>query len=84
MACIKASGHSVPLMMQIAEGGHARVYANVLHAGFGFHPTLIYIEEEVLSKSSKVDRTILHLSFCDDEGGSSCSLRGNIGHLDSM
>jgi hypothetical protein len=55
-------------MMQIVEGGHVRVYANVLHARFKFHPTLIYIEEEVLSKSSKVDRTILQLSFRDNEG----------------
>jgi hypothetical protein len=59
MAYIRALGHSVPLMMQIAEGGHARMYANVLHARFGFHSTLIYIEEEVLSESGKVDRTIL-------------------------
>jgi hypothetical protein len=68
MTYIRASGHNVPLMMQIAEGGHARVYANVLHARFGFHPILIYIEEEVLSESGKVDRTILQLSFRDDEG----------------
>jgi hypothetical protein len=68
MAYIRASGHNIPLMMQIAEGGHARVYANVLHARFGFHLTLIYIKEEVLSESSKVDSTILQLSFCDDEG----------------
>jgi hypothetical protein len=63
MTYIKASGLNVSLMMQIAEGGHTRVYANVLHARFGFHPTLIYIEEEVLSESYKVDRTILQLSF---------------------
>jgi hypothetical protein len=44
------------------------VYANVLHARFGFHPTLIYIEEEVFSESGKVDRTILQLSLRDDEG----------------
>jgi hypothetical protein len=68
MTYIKAFGHSIPLMMQIAKGGHARVYANVLHACFGFHPTSIYIEEEVLSESGKVDRTILQLSFRDDEG----------------
>jgi hypothetical protein len=68
MTYIKASGHSVPLMMQIAEGGHIRVYANLLHAHFGFHPTSIYIEEEVLSESGKVDRTILQLSLRDDEG----------------
>jgi hypothetical protein len=67
MAYIRASGHSVLLMMQIVEGGHARVYANVLHARFGFHPTSIYIEEEVLSESGKVDRTILQLNFRDDE-----------------
>jgi hypothetical protein len=68
MAYIKASSQSVFLKMQIAKGGHARVYANVLHARFGFHPTSIYIEEEVLSKSGKVDRTILQISFHDDEG----------------
>jgi hypothetical protein len=68
MAYIKASSQSVFLKMQIAKGGHARVYANVLHARFGFHPTSIYIEEEVLSESGKVDRTILQLSFRDDEG----------------
>jgi hypothetical protein len=68
MAYIRASGHNVLLMMQIVEGGHARVYANVLHACFGFHPTSIYIEEEVLSKSGKVDRTILQISFRNDEG----------------
>jgi hypothetical protein len=44
------------------------VYANVLHSHFGFHPTSIYIEEEVLSESGKVDRTILQISFHDDEG----------------
>jgi hypothetical protein len=68
MAYIRATGHSVPLMMQIAEGGHARVYANVLHAYFGFHPTSIYIEEEVLSELGKVNRTIPQLSFRNDEG----------------
>jgi hypothetical protein len=68
MAYIRASGHSVPLMMQIVEGGLARVYANVLYTRFGFHPTSIYIEEEVLSESGKVDRTILQLSLRDDEG----------------
>jgi hypothetical protein len=43
------------------------VYANVLHARFEFHPISIYIEEEVLSESGKVDRTIFQLSFHDDE-----------------
>jgi hypothetical protein len=55
-------------MMQIAEGSHARVYAKVLHTRFGFHLTSIYIEEDVLSESRKVDRSILQLSFHDDEG----------------
>jgi hypothetical protein len=55
-------------MMQIVEGGHARVYANLLHAHFGFHPTSTYIEEEMLSESGKVDRTIFQVSFRDDEG----------------
>jgi hypothetical protein len=55
-------------MMYIAEGSHARVYANVLHARFGFHPTLIYIEKKVRSESGKVNRTILQVSFRDDEG----------------
>ena len=55
-------------MMQFVKGGHARVYANVLYACFRFHPTLIYIEEEVLSELGKVDRTILQVSFRDDEG----------------
>ena len=68
MAYIRASGHSVPLMMQIIEEGHAQVYANVLHACFGFPPTSIYIEEEVLSELDKFDRTILQISFRDDEG----------------
>jgi hypothetical protein len=68
MACIRAFGHSDPLMIQIVEGSHARVYTNVLHARFGFHPTSIYIKEEVLSESGKVYRTILQLSFHDDEG----------------
>jgi hypothetical protein len=68
MAYIRTTGHNVPLMMQIAEDDHARVYASVLHARFGFHPTSIYIEEKVLSASGKVDRTILQISFRDDEG----------------
>jgi hypothetical protein len=38
-----------------------------LHARFEFHPTSIYIEEEALSKSGKVDKTILQISFRDDE-----------------
>jgi hypothetical protein len=68
MAFIRASRHSVPLMMQIAKNSHARVHANVLNACFEFHPISIYIEEEVLSESCNVDRTILQLSFRDDEG----------------
>ena len=68
MVYIRASGHSVLLMMRIVEGGYARVYANVLYAHLGFHLTSIYIEEEVLYKSGKVNRTILQLSFHDDEG----------------
>jgi hypothetical protein len=60
------------------------VYANVLHARFGFHPTSIYINEEVLSESGKVDRTILQLSFRDDEGQLWLLPPGDIGHLDSM
>jgi hypothetical protein len=54
--------------MQIAEDGHVRVYAKVLHARFGFHLFSIYIEEEVLFELGKVDRPILQLSFHDDEG----------------
>jgi hypothetical protein len=54
--------------MQIAEDNHARVYANVLHTRFKFHLALIYIKEEVSSKSGKVDRSILQLSFRDNEG----------------
>jgi hypothetical protein len=50
MAYIRATGHNVPLMMQIAKGGHAQMYAKVLHASSGFHPASIYIEEEVLSE----------------------------------
>jgi hypothetical protein len=68
MAYIRATGHGVLLMMQITEGGHVRVYTNVLHARFGFHPTSIYIEDEVLSESGKVDRTIFQFSFCNDKG----------------
>jgi hypothetical protein len=59
MAYIRVSSHSVPLVIQIAGDGHAQVYAKVLHDHFGFHLTSIYIEEEVLSKSSKVDRSTL-------------------------
>jgi hypothetical protein len=55
-------------MMHIAEGGHAWVYANVLNTRFRFHTISIYIEEEVVSKSGKVDRTILQINFRDDEG----------------
>ena len=68
MEYIRAISHSILLMMQIIEGGHVRMYANILYACFGFHPTLIYIEEEVFSKLDKVDKTILLFSFRDDEG----------------
>jgi hypothetical protein len=68
MVYITATGHSVPLMIQIAEGGHALVYASVLHALFGFHSTLIYIEEEVFNESGNFDRNILQFSFHDDKG----------------
>jgi hypothetical protein len=39
-----------------------------LHARFGFHLSSIYIKEEVLSKLGKLDRSILHLRFRDNEG----------------
>ena len=44
------------------------MYPSILHAFFGFHPTSIYIEKELLSESGKVDRTILQLSLYGDEG----------------
>jgi hypothetical protein len=68
MAYIRAFGHNVLLVLQIAEDGHARVYVHVLHACFGFHLTSIYIEEEVMSKSGEVDRSILQLRFRDNDG----------------
>jgi hypothetical protein len=68
MMYVQAIGHSVSLVMQIAEDGDARVYVHVLHAHFEFHLSSIYIKEEVLSESSKADKSILHLRFHDDEG----------------
>jgi hypothetical protein len=68
MAYIQASSHDVLFVMQIVGDGHTRVYATILHVSFRFHLTLVYIEEEVLSKLSKVDRSILQLSFWDNEG----------------
>ena len=59
MAYIWTTSHSVVLVMQIAEGSHAWVYAKVLHDCFGFHLILVYIEEELLSESNKVERSIL-------------------------
>jgi hypothetical protein len=44
------------------------MYAKVLYAHFGFHLTFIYIEEEVWSELGKVDKSILQLSFRDNEG----------------
>ena len=44
------------------------MYAKFLYARFGFHLISIYIEEEVLSELGKVERSILQLSFHDDEG----------------
>jgi hypothetical protein len=68
MAFIQASGQNTPLVLQIAEDGQAREYVHVLQARFGFHLSSIYIEEKVLSESSEVDRSILQLRFCDNEG----------------
>jgi hypothetical protein len=68
MAYIRSFGHNVPLVLQIAEDGHARVYAHVLYAHFGFHLTSIYIEEEVMLESGEVDRSILQLRFRDNDG----------------
>ena len=44
------------------------MYANVLYTHFKFHLALIYIKEEMSSKLGKVDRSILQLSFHDNEG----------------
>ena len=68
MAYIRATGHNVPLVLQIAEYGHARVYAHVLQACFSFHLSSIHIEEEVLSESGNIDRSILQYRFLDNEG----------------
>jgi hypothetical protein len=68
MAYVRATGHTIPLVLQITEDGHARVDANVLHARFGFHLSSIYIEEEVLSEFGEVDRSILQFGFLDNEG----------------
>jgi hypothetical protein len=35
MAYIQATSHTIPLVLQIAEDGHAQVYANVLHLALG-------------------------------------------------
>jgi hypothetical protein len=68
MAYIRASGHNVPLVLQIAEDGHARVNAHVLHPRFGLHHSSIYIEEEVMSKSGEIDRSILQFRYLDNDG----------------
>jgi hypothetical protein len=44
------------------------VYAHVLHAHFGLHLSSIYIEEEVLSESGDIDRSILQFRFLNNEG----------------
>ena len=59
MAYIRATSHNVPLVLQIAEDGHARVYAHVLQARFSLHLSSIHIEEEVLSESGDIDRSVL-------------------------
>jgi hypothetical protein len=68
MAYIRAFGHNVPLVLQIGEDGHARVYAHVLHARFGLHLPSIYIEEEVMAESGEIDRSILQFRFLDNKG----------------
>jgi hypothetical protein len=68
MAYIRASGHNVPLVLQIGEDGHAQVYVHVLHACFGLHLSSIYIEEEVMAESGEIDRSILQFRFLDNEG----------------
>jgi hypothetical protein len=68
MVYIWASGHNVPLVLQIGEDGYAWLYAHVLHAHFEFDQSSIYIEEEVLSELGEVDRSILQLRFRDNEG----------------
>ena len=65
---IQAIGLNVLYEMQIAKGNHTWVYAKVLYAHFGFHLTFIYIEEEVWYELGKVDKSILQLSFHDNEG----------------
>jgi hypothetical protein len=68
MAYIWASSHNVLLEPLIAKDIYAWVYAHVLNAHFKFYLFSIYIEEEVLSKSSKVDMSIMQLRFHDNEG----------------
>jgi hypothetical protein len=68
MAYIRASGHNVPLVLQIAEDGYARVNAHVLHASFGLHHSSIYIEEEVMLESGEIDRSILQFRYLDNDG----------------
>ena len=68
MAYIRDSGHNVPFVLQIGEDGYAQLYSHLLYAHFGFYLSSIYIEEEVLSKLGEVHKSILQLSFRDDEG----------------
>ena len=68
MAYIRATGHNVPLVLQIVEDGRARVYAHILQARFSFHLSSIHIEEEVVSESGDIDRSILQYRFFDNEG----------------
>jgi hypothetical protein len=66
MAYIRATGHNVPLVLQIVEDGHAQVY--ILHTCFGLYLSSIYIEEEVMAASAEIDRSILQFRFLDNEG----------------
>ena len=68
MVYIRASSYNVPLVLQIGEDGHAQVYVHILHARFGLYPSSIHIEEGVMSKSAKIDRSIQHFRFLDNEG----------------
>jgi len=58
MASICANGHEVPLVLPLGEQGYVVVSLHLLHVRFGFVPSSMYVEEEVMSTSGHVQEYV--------------------------
>jgi len=58
MASIQVDGHEVPIVFLVDDVGYSRVLSHLLHVRFRFVESSIYIAQDKMSETGKLQQSI--------------------------